>query len=141
MLRRRQDLSLPLRASADPPHLRRFRPQTHVLGNRLVAPPLHLPAGRHHVYRRDAVAQRRRPGLGHGPRRVRMDRMEDLMLGSKQTIPLWQQKRRLLTLERALAPDRKDSSGSAITAQAIARARAQDRMAAGSKRKARFSEH
>ena len=63
------------------------------------------------------------------------------MLGSKQTIPLWQQKRRLLTLERALAPDRKDSSGSAITAQAIARARAQDRMAAGSKRKARFSEH
>jgi hypothetical protein len=66
--------------------------------------------------------------------------MEDLMLGSKQTIPFWQQKRRLLTLERALASDRKDCS-SAITAQAIARARAQDRMAAGSKKKARFSEH
>ena len=64
------------------------------------------------------------------------------MLGSKQTIPFWQQKRRLLTLERALAPDRKDSSSSsAITAQAIARARARDRMAAGSKKKARFSEH
>jgi len=67
--------------------------------------------------------------------------MEDLMLGSKQTIPFWQQKRRLLTLERALAPDRKDSSSSAITAQAIARARVRDRMAAGSKKKARFSEH
>jgi len=65
------------------------------------------------------------------------------MVGSKQTIPLWQQKRRLLTLERALAPDRKDSSSSSstITAQAIARARARDRMAAGSKNKARFSEH
>jgi hypothetical protein len=67
--------------------------------------------------------------------------MEDLMLGSKQTIPFWQQKRRLLTLERALAPDRKDSSSSAITAQAIARARARDRIAAESKNKARFSEH
>jgi hypothetical protein len=67
--------------------------------------------------------------------------MEDLMLGSKQTIPFWQQKRRLLTFERALAPDRKGNDGSAITAQAIARARARNRMAAGSKNKARFSEH
>ena len=63
------------------------------------------------------------------------------MLGSKQTIPFWQQKRRLLTLERALAPDHKDNDRSAITAQTIARARARDRMAAGSKKKARFSEH
>ena len=36
------------------------------------------------------------------------------MPGSKQTIPLWRQKRRLLTLERALTPDRKDSGRSAI---------------------------
>jgi hypothetical protein len=67
--------------------------------------------------------------------------MEDLMLGSKQTIPFWRQKRRLLTLERALAPDRKDNDRSAITAQAVAGARARDRMAAESKRKARFSEN
>jgi hypothetical protein len=66
--------------------------------------------------------------------------MEDLMPGSKQTIPLWRQKRRLLTLERALAPDRKDSGRSAMTAQAIAEARGRDRMAIEAKRKARFSE-
>jgi hypothetical protein len=66
--------------------------------------------------------------------------MEDLMLGSKQTIPFWRQKKRLLTLERALAPDRKDTGKSAITAQAVAGARVRDRMAAESKRKARFSE-
>jgi hypothetical protein len=71
---------------------------------------------------------------------VRLDRLEDLMLGSKRSIPLWRQKRRLLTLERALAPERKDNGRNAITAQAVAGARARDRLAAEAKNKARFSE-
>jgi hypothetical protein len=69
-----------------------------------------------------------------------MDRLEDLMLGSKRSIPFWRQKRRLLTLERALAPERKDNCRNAITAQAVAGARARGRMAAEAKSKARFSE-
>lgn len=63
------------------------------------------------------------------------------MLGTKRAIPLWRPKKRLLNLERALAPDRKDSGGSPVTAQAIVGARIKNRMAAESKRKARFPEH
>jgi hypothetical protein len=62
------------------------------------------------------------------------------MLGTKRTIPFWRQKRRLLTLERALAPDRKGSGKSSITAQAVADARSRDRLAAEARQKARFSE-
>jgi hypothetical protein len=62
------------------------------------------------------------------------------MLGSKRSIPLWRQKRRLLSLERALAPDRKDAGKNTLTAQAVAGVRARDRMAVEAKRKARFSE-
>ena len=62
------------------------------------------------------------------------------MLGSKRAIPFWQRKRRLLTLERALAPDRKGPGKSPITAQAVAEARSRERLAAEAKHKARFSE-
>jgi hypothetical protein len=66
--------------------------------------------------------------------------MEDVMLGSKRSIPFWRQKRQLLILERALAPDRKDTGRKTPTAQAIAGARAKDRIADEAKRKARFCE-
>jgi hypothetical protein len=66
--------------------------------------------------------------------------MEELMLGTRRTIAFWRPKKRLLILERALAPDRMDTGNGAITARALAEARARDRMAAESKRKGRFSE-
>jgi hypothetical protein len=66
--------------------------------------------------------------------------MEDVMLGSKRSISFWRQKRRLLNLERALASERKDADKNQLTAQAVAGARARDRMADEAKRKARFSE-
>ena len=62
------------------------------------------------------------------------------MLGSKRAIPLWRQKRRLLTLERALAPDRKGTGKSSMTAQAVADARSRERLAAEARQKARFPE-
>ena len=70
VLRRRQDLSFPIRTPPYPPRFRRLRAQTDLLGHRLVTPPLHLPPGRHHVHGGNAVAERRRPRLGHGPRRL-----------------------------------------------------------------------
>jgi hypothetical protein len=62
------------------------------------------------------------------------------MLGSRRTIPLWRQKRVLLALERALAPDRKGTEKSPITAQALAEARSRERLAAEARQKGRFSE-
>ena len=62
------------------------------------------------------------------------------MLGTKRAIPFWQPKRRLLSLERALTADREGNGKGAMTAQALAGARARDRLAAESKKKARFSE-
>ena len=41
------------------------------------------------------------------------------MLGTKRTIPFWRAKRRLLTLERALAPERRESGKGAMTAPAL----------------------
>jgi hypothetical protein len=66
--------------------------------------------------------------------------MEDVMLGIKRTIQLWRPKRRLLSLGRALAPERHDSTTGATTAQAVAKARARQRMAAEARRKGRFSD-
>ena len=63
------------------------------------------------------------------------------MPGSKPTISFWRPKRRLLNLERALAPERHESGRGAMTAQALAAARARDRLAAESKKKGRFAEH
>jgi hypothetical protein len=66
--------------------------------------------------------------------------MEDVMLGTRRAIPFWRQKRLLLALERALAPDRKGPGKNPITAQAVAEARSRERLAAEAKHKARFSE-
>jgi hypothetical protein len=46
----------------------------------------------------------------------------------------------LLALERALAPDRKGTEKSPITAQALAEARSRERLAAEARQKGRFSE-
>jgi hypothetical protein len=66
--------------------------------------------------------------------------MEDVMLGSKRTIPFWRQRRRLLTLERALLPERADRGKGPMTVQAVAQARARERIVAEAKRKGRFWE-
>lgn len=63
------------------------------------------------------------------------------MPASKPTTPFWRPKRRLLNLERALAPERREGGKGAMTAQALAGARARDRLAAESKKKGRFAEH
>ena len=62
------------------------------------------------------------------------------MLGSKRAIPFWQRKRRLLTLERALAPDRKGAGKSSLAAQTVAASRSRERLAAEARQKGRFSE-
>ena len=63
------------------------------------------------------------------------------MLGSKRTIPFWRAKRPLLSLERALSPLRQlGSKGVAMTAPALAQARARGRLATESKKLGRFSE-
>jgi hypothetical protein len=79
--------------------------------------------------------------MGHGPRCVRVDRMEDVMLGGKRTISFWRPKKRLLSLERALAPDRQQEGRPAVPARAVAAAQAKGRVAVEGKRKARFTEH
>jgi hypothetical protein len=63
------------------------------------------------------------------------------MPGSKPTLPFWRAKRRLLNLERALAPERREDGKGAMTAQALGAARARDRLAVESKKKGRFAEH
>ena len=63
------------------------------------------------------------------------------MPASKPTTPFWRPKRRLLTLERALAPERQESGKNARAAQALAGTRARDRLAAESKKKGRFADH
>jgi hypothetical protein len=74
-------------------------------------------------------------------RHLQLDRMEDVMLGSKRTVPLWRQRqRRLLALERALAPSRNGHGQPYATAEGIAGARARDRLTAEAKRKGRFSD-
>jgi hypothetical protein len=66
--------------------------------------------------------------------------MEDVVLGTKRTIPFWQPKRRLLSLARALVPGRQVEEKNAVTTQALASARARDRLEAESKKKGRFAE-
>lgn len=81
--------------------------------------------------------------MGHGPWRMRMDWMEDLMLGSKRSVPLWRQRRtRLLPLEQSLAAGRTDSRvvKPALAAKDIKVARTRSRMKAEAKRMGRFSE-
>lgn len=71
-------------------------------------------------------------------RRV-LDWMEAVVLGTRRTIPFWRAKRPLLALERALLPLRQ-LGGKAVTAPALATARARGRLQAASKQKGRFSE-
>jgi hypothetical protein len=68
--------------------------------------------------------------------------MEDVMLGTKRTLPLWQAKRQKVPLERALTSPARASSATraARAASALAAARARKRMAEESKKKGRFAE-
>jgi hypothetical protein len=65
--------------------------------------------------------------------------MEDLMLGSRRTAPLWRQRqRRLLALERALAPGKPARETHAE--QVVISAKAAQRRLDEAKRRQRFSE-
>jgi hypothetical protein len=66
--------------------------------------------------------------------------MEDVVLGSKRTIPFWRAKRPLLSLERALSPLRQLGARTAMTTPALATVRARSRLQAQSKKKGRFTE-
>jgi hypothetical protein len=67
--------------------------------------------------------------------------MEEVMLGLKRTLPLWQAKRQRVPLERALSTPRAGSATkAALAARALAAARARKRLAEESKKKARFAE-
>ena len=72
-------LSVSVAASLSAPRLRCVRPAAHVLGQRSVAAGVQLPRLRHHVHRGDALAVGQRPRMDHGPRVVRMDRVEVVM--------------------------------------------------------------
>jgi hypothetical protein len=61
------------------------------------------------------------------------------MFGSKRTLPFWRQGKQRLALERAF-PHRVGNEQNAITAQALAGARARTRLAAQAKKKAHFAE-
>jgi hypothetical protein len=65
--------------------------------------------------------------------------MEDVMLGTKRTVPLWRQRqRRLLALERALAPGK--SAHETHAEQVVVSAKAAQRRLDEAKRRLRFSE-
>jgi hypothetical protein len=67
--------------------------------------------------------------------------MEDVVLGTKRTIPFWRAKRPLLSLERALSPLRQlGSTNAAMAPPALVRARTHSRLAAEAKKLGRFSE-
>ena len=113
------------------PHIRRvfdaLRTQADLLGHRLVAPAVRLPPGRHHVHRGNAVAERRGPRLGHGPRRLRLDRMEDVVLGTKRTIPFWRAKAAPARPRAGIgAASQGLRTRAVLTAQALASARARE---------------
>jgi len=68
-----------------------------------------------------------------------MDRMEDVMLGSKRTAPLWRKRQpQRLALERALAPGKPARDTQAE--QAVISARATQRRLDEAKRRIRFSD-
>jgi hypothetical protein len=65
--------------------------------------------------------------------------MEDVMLGTKRTVPLWRQKqRRLLQVERALAPAKPDAE--TRVEQAVISTKAAQRRLDEAKRRVRFSD-
>lgn len=86
--------------------------------------------------------------MGDGPWRMRVDRMEELMLGDKRSVPLWRQRRiRLLPLEQSLAAGRAGSGAvkpatvkPIMATKDIKVARAKSRVKAETRRMGRFSE-
>jgi hypothetical protein len=67
--------------------------------------------------------------------------MEDVVLGTKRTIPLWRARRPLLSLERALASLRRlGGSKGMITVPQLATVRSRSRLQQGAKRMQRFKE-
>ena len=66
--------------------------------------------------------------------------MEDIVLGTKRTIPLWRTKRPLLALERALSALRQLGSKGMMPAPQLVPVRVRSRLQQEAKRKGRFSE-
>jgi hypothetical protein len=67
--------------------------------------------------------------------------MEDVMLGSRRTISFWQPKKRLLSLARALSPNRVEIAREPAIAHVVADVRLKARLALEAKRKGRFREN
>ena len=63
------------------------------------------------------------------------------MLGTKRTLPFWRPKKRLLSLARALAPDRPGTERAVAMAHVVVDARTKGRLALAAKRKGRFAEN
>ncbi|MNC99012.1 hypothetical protein D3C83_171570 [compost metagenome] len=67
--------------------------------------------------------------------------MEDVVLGTKRTIPFWRARRPRLVLERALASLRQLGSGkSMITAPQLVTVRSRSRLQQEGRKKRRFAE-
>ena len=62
------------------------------------------------------------------------------MLGTKRTLSFWLPKKRLLSLARALAPDRPGRERAAAMAHVVVDARTKARLALAAKRQGRFVE-
>jgi hypothetical protein len=62
------------------------------------------------------------------------------MFGTKRTLSFWRPKKRLLSLARALTPDRPEPARVAAMAHIVADARGKARLALEAKRKGRFAE-
>jgi len=72
-------------------------------------------------------------------RHLQMDRMEDVMLGTRRTVPLWRQKqRRLVQLERVFASRKPQAETHAE--QTVISAKAAQRRLEETKRRQRFSD-
>lgn len=81
--------------------------------------------------------------MGHGPRRMRVDRMEDVMLGNKRSVPLWKQRRpQILPVQQSLAAagTKSVAASSRTVAKAIKVARTRGRVGAESRKLGRFAE-
>ena len=127
-------------STSERPWPTRQAPHREPLGrHRLVTAALRLPAGNHHVHGGNAVVEGPGSRRGDGARHLRMDRMEDVMLGSKRTVPLWRQRqRRLLALERALSPGKPTNETQAELA--LLSTKAAQRRLDEAKRRTRFSD-
>lgn len=66
--------------------------------------------------------------------------MEDVVLGTKRTIPFWRAKRPLLSLERALSALRQLGGKSMMREPVLATVNVRGRLQQEAKRKGRFSE-